>query len=144
MGLEVLEDETIFKLTEEVLGIIKEKIDMDNKLSKIVAVHRIPSKHDPYDCTDEYDEQQCLNQIYETKKNLLKQHDHKFVGDVTKKNTEPISRLLNMKKIEPVWFFNGFIFGKTTEGIRYRFDMYSSINAEISKETEGWDEEVSD
>ena len=71
----------------------------------------------------------------------MKEHDHKLVDDVTKKNTELISRLLKHEKIDSAWFFNGFIYGKTTEGKRYRFDLFSDIEAVINKKKEGEDEE---
>ena len=75
----------------------------------------------------------------------MKQQGHKLVDDVTKKNTELISRLLKHEKVHSAWFFNGFIYGKTTEGKRYRFDIYSNINGVFNKKKEGEEEEeVSD
>ena len=62
----------------------------------------------------------------------MKEQGYKLVDDVTKKNTELISRLLKYEKIDSAWFFNGFIYGKTTEGKRYRFDLFSDINALLS------------
>lgn len=66
---------------------------------------------------------------------------HKLVDDVTKKNTELISLLLKHEKIDSAWFFNGFIYGKTTEGKRYRFNLYSNIEAVINKKKDE-DEDV--
>ena len=72
----------------------------------------------------------------------MKQHGNKLVDDVTKKNTELISRLLKHEKIDSAWFFNGFIYGKTTEGRRYRFDLFSNIEGVISNKKEGGSEDT--
>ena len=47
MGVKVLENETEARLTAKVLSVIKEKVDVDIVPSEIVAIHRIPSKHNP-------------------------------------------------------------------------------------------------
>ena len=72
----------------------------------------------------------------------MKQHGNKLVDDVTKKNTELISRLLKHEKIDSAWFFNGFIYGKTIEGRRYRFDLFSNIEGVISNKKEGGSEDT--
>lgn len=132
MGVEVLEDETEMKLTENVLNIIKERTNVDIKLSEIIAIHRIPSRHDPQPVLLKLKNNSVKTRLMKHRK-TMKQHGHKLVDDVTKKNTELISRLLKHEKIDSAWFFNGFVYGKTTEGKRYRFDLYSNIEAVIDK-----------
>ena len=140
MGVEVLEDETEVKLTENVLNIIRDRTNVDIKLSEIIAIHRIPSRHDPQPVLLKLKNNSVKTRLMKHRK-TMKEHDHKLVDDVTKKNTELISRLLKHEKIDSAWFFNGFIYGKTTEGKRYRFDLFSDIEAVINKKKEGEDEE---
>ena len=140
MGVEYIDDETEARLTEKVLHIIKEKTDVDIKLSEIIAIHRIPSRHDPQPVLMKLKNNSVKTRLMKHRK-TMKQHGHKLVDDVTKKNTELISRLLKHEKIDSAWFFNGFIYGKTSEGKRYSFDLFSKIEAVISKKKEGEDEE---
>ena len=140
MGVEVLDDETEVRLTENVLNIIRERTNVDIKLSEIVAIHRIPSRHDPQPVLLKLKNNSVKTRLMKHRK-TMKQHGHKLVDDVTKKNTELISRLLKHQKIDSAWFFNGFIYGKTTEGKRYRFHLFSDIEAVMSKKKEGEDEE---
>ena len=71
----------------------------------------------------------------------MKQQGCNLVDDVMKKNTELISTLLRHEKIDTAWFFNGFIYGETTEGNRHRFDLHSDINA-VTKKKDDEEEEV--
>ena len=36
-------------------------------------------------------------------------------------------------KLDSAWFFNGSVFGKTTEGKRHKFDIYNDIGTIIRK-----------
>ena len=58
----------------------------------------------------------------------MKQQGNKLVDDLTRRNTELIYRLLSHEKIESAWFFNGVIYGKTSDGRKHKFDLFSNIN----------------
>ena len=103
MGVEVLEDETEVKLTAEILRIIKEKIDVDIEASEIVTIHRIPSKHDPKTVLVKLKNNSEKTRLMKHRR-IMKQQGHKLVDDVTKKNTELISRLQKHEKIDSAWF----------------------------------------
>ena len=140
MGVEVIEDETELKLTETILDIIREKTKVEIKLSEIIAIHRIPSKHNPQPVLLKLKNNSVKTRLMKHRK-IMKQSGNKLVDDVTKKNTELITKLLKHDKIDSAWFFNGFIYGKTKEGRRHRFDLFSNIDAMISKKKEGEDDE---
>ena len=140
MGVEVIEDETELKLTETILDIIREKTKVEIKLSEIIAIHRIPSKHNPQPVLLKLKNNSVKTRLMKHRK-IMKQSGNKLVDDVTKKNTELITKLLKHDKIDSAWFFNGFIYGKTKEGRRHRFDLFSNIDAMISKKKEGGDDE---
>ena len=55
----------------------------------------------------------------------------RMVGEVTKLNTGLIGRLLIHPKIDSAWYFNGAVYGKTSEGRRYKFDTYCNIDTVI-------------
>ena len=59
--------------------------------------------------------------------------EFRLVDDVTKLNTELINRLSSHERIESAWYFNGSVYGKTTEGKRLKFDIYSNIGAVINQ-----------
>ena len=108
---------------------------------RVVALHRIPSKHNPKPVLVKFKNNNVKTRLMKHRK-IMKQQGYKLVDDVTKKNTELISKLLKHDKIESAWFFNGFIYGKTTEGKRHRFDLFSDIDTVITpKKKEGEDEE---
>ena len=141
MGVEVLEDETEVNLTEEIISIVRQKTHVNIQPSEIVALHRIPSKHNPKPVLVKFINNSVKTRLMKHRK-IMKQQGYKLVDDVTKKNTELIGKLLKHDKIESAWFFNGFIYGKTTEGRRHKFDLFSDIDAVITpKKKEGEDDE---
>ena len=135
LGVPDLTNETETKLTTEVISIIKDKTDVDIAPTEIVAIHRIPSKLNPKPVLVKLMNNSVKTRLMKHRK-TMKQQGHKLVDDVTIRNTKLISRLLEHKKIDSAWFFNGFIYGKTTEGKRYRFDLYSDIDAVINPKKE--------
>ena len=143
MGVEVLEDETDSNLTAEIIDIVKQKTNVDIDPSDIVALHRIPSRHNPRPVLVKFKNNSIKTRLMRNRR-IMKQQGYKLVDDVTKKNTELISRLLRHEKIDSAWFFNGFIYGKTTEGKRHRFDLYSDIEAVITKKKDDEEEEEVD
>lgn len=139
MGVEALGDETDSKLTAEIIDIVKQKTNVDIDPSDIVALHRIPSRHNPRPVLVKFKNNSIKTRLMRNRR-IMKQQGYKLVDDVTKKNTELISRLLRHEKIDSAWFFNGFIYGKTTEGNRHRFDLYSDIEAVITKKKDDEEE----
>ena len=47
MGVECIDNENEAIISNKVRSIIKERTDVDIKFSEIIAIHRIPSRHDP-------------------------------------------------------------------------------------------------
>lgn len=136
MGIKDLEHETEASLTDKVISVLKEEAKVDIETSEIMAIHRIPSRHDPKPVLMKLKNNNVKTRLMKHRK-IMKQQGHKLVDDVTKKNTELISRLLRHEKIESAWFFNGAIFGKTQEGRRYKFDLFSDVNKVINKKKDG-------
>ena len=48
-------------------------------------------------------------------------------------NAKLISELLDHKSIDSAWYFNGSVFGRTTDGKRMKFDLYDDIDAVVAK-----------
>lgn len=65
------------------------------------------------------------------KKNLPKQCKFRLVDDVTKHNMGLITRLRNSGKLSSSWYFNCAVYGKTEEGIRYKFDIFDDIDKRL-------------
>ena len=63
----------------------------------------------------------------------MKSAGHRLVDDVTKLNTELISRLSEHPAIEAAWYFNGSVYGRTTAGRRVKFDLHDDINNTIKR-----------
>ena len=63
----------------------------------------------------------------------MKTAGFRLVDDVTKLNTDLINRVSLHENIDSAWFFNGSVYGKTTEGKRHKFDIYSNIGKVIRK-----------
>ena len=63
----------------------------------------------------------------------MKTAGFRLVDDVTKQNTELINKVALHENIDFAWFFNGSVFGKTTEGKRHQFDIYNDIGTIIRK-----------
>ena len=57
----------------------------------------------------------------------MKAAGYRLVDDVTKLNTGLIGRLMKHARIDSAWYFNGAVYGKTTEGRRYKFDIYCNL-----------------
>ena len=67
------------------------------------------------------------------KRKEIKTAGFRLVDDVTKLNTDLINRMSLHENINSAWFFNGSVYGKTTEGKRHKFDIYSNIDKIIRK-----------
>ena len=127
LGVRNMADETEDKLTEVVINMVKEKANVDLDPADIVAIHRIPSKHEPKPVLIKLRNTTVKTCLMRQRK-VMKQQGNKLVDDVTRRNTELINRLLSHEKIESAWFFNGVIYGKTSDGRKHKFDLFSNIN----------------
>lgn len=74
----------------------------------------------------------------------MKEAGFRLVDDVTKLNTGLIGRLLKHAKIDSAWYFNGAVYGKTTDGRRHKFDVYCNIDSVITQRKSGAAERVGD
>ena len=52
---------------------------------------------------------------------------------VTETEDETVEMLTDKIYNTLIWFFNGSVYGKTTEGKRHKFDIYSNIDKVIRK-----------
>ena len=72
----------------------------------------------------------------------MKAARHRLVDDVTKLNTGLIGRLMKHARIDSAWYFNGAVYGKTTEERRHKFDIYCNINSVIQDNAASEEEEA--
>ena len=63
------------------------------------------------------------------KRSDFKNSGNRFVDDVTKLNALLIQRLLEHSSISQAWYFNGRVFGKTTDGKRVVFDLFDDVDS---------------
>ena len=61
------------------------------------------------------------------KRKEMKTAVFRLVDDVTKLNTDLNNRVSLHENIDSAWFFNVSVYGKTDEGKRHKFDIYSNI-----------------
>lgn len=127
------QNETEQTLTETVCSLLLSKGNVDLAPSDIMAIHRIPGRP------------RCIKPVLIKLKNnsvkvkvmqqrsLMKAAGYRLVDDVTKLNTGLISRLLLHQEISAAWYFNGSVYGRTTTGIKHKFEVYSSIDETIRK-----------
>ncbi|MES9881224.1 MAG: hypothetical protein ABW185_10125 [Sedimenticola sp.] len=96
--------------------------------SKIVAIHRIPSKPNQtrpvlIKLANGNEKTKIMKQ-----RSIFKTSGNRLVDDVTKLNSELISRLLAHNRIEQAWYYNGAVYGKSIAGKRHRFDLFDRID----------------
>ena len=125
-------NETEADLISEVSSLFdKEGITVDP--SKIVAIHRIPGKtgHAKPILIKLMNNNEKSKVM--THRTAFKTMGRRLVDDVTKLNAQLITRLSEHKKIQQAWYFNGSVFGKTTDDVRHKFDLHDNIDAVINK-----------
>ena len=130
--------ETEQTLTEQVCSTLLSKGNVDLDIDDITALHRIPGKAgSPQPVLLKVKNNSVKTSIMKQRK-PMKDAGFRLVDDVTKLNTGLIGRLMKHAKIESAWYFNGAVYGKTTEGRRHKFDVYCNIDSVIvRKPTEG-------
>lgn len=132
MGIQETENESEQNLMKEVISLVRGVANVNIEPYEIMAIHRIPSKNEPKPVLMKLRNNSVKTRLMKQRR-IMKQQGHKLVDDVTKLNTGLISRLQLHEKIDSAWFFNGAIYGKTTEGRRHKFDLFNDINKVIDK-----------
>ena len=125
-------NETEADLISEVSSLFnKEGITVDP--SKVIAIHRIPGKTGhAKPILIKFMNNNEKSKIM-THRTAFKTMGRRLVDDVTKLNAQLITRLSEHPKIQQAWYFNGSVFGKTTDDIRHKFDLHDNIDAVIKK-----------
>lgn len=131
LGVKEQENETTDTVSREVCALLEVKAGISLRPEQIIAIHRIPGKAgSPKPILVRLRNNSDKGMVMRKRKEI-KAAGFKLVDDVTKLNAGLISRLSLHGSIDSAWFFNGFVYGKTTEERRFRFDLYDSIDAVI-------------
>ena len=133
MGVPEEREETVEMLADNTLSILYGKAGVAVDPRNVVAIHRIPGKAGmPKPVLMKMSNNHEKTKIMKKRKEM-KAAGFRLVDDVTKMNTELINRLSLHENIDSAWYFNGSVFGKTTEGKRHKFDIFSNIGKIIRK-----------
>lgn len=136
MGLVEQITENTESLTRDVCSFFEVKANVRLRPEQIVALHRLPGKPgQPKPVLMKMRNSNDKTTVMKSRKQI-KEAGYKLVDDVTKLNGGLIGRLLLHDQIESAWYFNGYVYGKTTDGKRHRFDLYDSINQVIAPASE--------
>lgn len=120
-------NETEEKLKASFCDKLKDK-DLSFDPNKILAIHRIPGKTgQPKPVLVKLTNNNEKIKIMQKRKEF-KTSGNRLVDDVTKLNVDLIKRLLEHRKIEQAWYFNGNVYGKTESGRRCKFDLFDNID----------------
>ena len=128
MNIREKQKETEEDLITEVCGIMQDKgVPLDPQ--KIMAIHRIPGKPDApkpvlVKLTNNNEKSKIMR-----KRSDFKNAGNRLVDDVTKLNALLIQRLLEHSSIAQAWYFNGRVFGKTTDDKRVMFDLFDDVDS---------------
>ena len=123
MGVTERSDETVEMQTDNVCNILYQKAGVEIEQRDIVAIHRIPGKaRMPKPVLIKVKNSHEKSKIIKKRKEM-RNAGFRLVDDVTKLNTELINRLSSHEGIESAWYFNGSVYGKTTEGKRLKGEV---------------------
>ena len=140
-----IEEETVETdrtLTDTVTSLLLSKGNVDIDPQDIIALHRIPGKSgSPKPVLMKLKNNSVKSAIMKQRQ-AMKAAGHRLVDDVTKMNTGLIGRLMKHARIDSAWYFNGAVYGKTTEGRRHKFDIYCNINSVIQDNAASEEEEA--
>lgn len=132
MGVPEDGEETEDRLIENINHILETKAGVPLNRNSVMAIHRIPGKSGmPKPVLLKLRNNNDKSKIMKKRKEM-KQGGYRLVDDVTKENTKLINRLNLHKDIDSAWYFNGSVYGKSTEGRRCRFDLFSIIEEVIA------------
>lgn len=136
MGVPEQGTETIENLSSHVCNILRTRINLAIDPQNIEAIHRIPGKpNNPRPVLVKMRNNHEKTKIMR-KRREMKELGYRLVDDVTKLNTELIGRLSHHEHISSAWFFNGNIYGKTSDGKRHKFGLHSNISQVIHNRTD--------
>ena len=103
-------------LVETVTSTLLSKANVDLDPQDIIAVHRIPgTQGSPKPVLLKLKNNSVKTKIMKQRQ-AMKAAGFRLVDDVTKLNTGLIGRLMKHARIDSAWYFNGAVYGKTTEG----------------------------
>ena len=135
LNIEELTTETENTLTETITSTLLSKANIDLDPQDIIALHRIPGKSGATRPVLLKLKNNSVKTAIMKQRQAMKAAGYRLVDDVTKLNTGLIGRLMKHARIDSAWYFNGAVYGKTTEGRRHKFDIYCNINSVIQDNT---------
>ena len=131
MDIAEIPNETEQDLVNTVSDLFKKK-DVIIEPSKIMAIHRIPGKEGharPVLVKFMNNNAKTKVMVHRT---AFKQMGNRLVDDVTRLNAQLIERLSTHARIQQAWFFNGAVYGRSTDNRRHKIDLFDDIK-EITK-----------
>ena len=123
------DDSTLLNKVSDLLG----KQDITLSPHQVIAIHRIPGKPGSPKPVLMKVTNTTVKSTIMRKRKVMKSAGHRLVDDVTRLNTELITRLFDHPAIEAAWYFNGTVYGKTTAGRRIKFDLHDDIDDTIKR-----------
>ena len=119
-------------LCDDFVKLVKKDLGVTVKNDEIQAIHRIPGKEGySRPVIVKVKNTEVKSRIMRKRKDLKK--EVKFYDDITQRNLGLMARLHKSEKFEGVWFFNDSVYGKTSEGMRYKFDIFDNITERLKQ-----------
>ncbi|KAK3101169.1 hypothetical protein FSP39_022471 [Pinctada imbricata] len=128
-----LKEERSENTKEVVKKVFLEKGGIEVEDNEITAVHRIPGRREDHrPILIKFRNTDAKSKVMR-KRRMIKEAGGgiRLVDDVTKMNTELITRLKNHDKISGAWYFNSYVYGQHGNK-RIRFDIFDDINSKIA------------
>ena len=123
------DDSTLLNKVTDLLG----KQDITLSPHQVIAIHRIPGKPGSPKPVLMKVTNTTVKSTIMRKRKVMKSAGHRLVDDVTRLNTELITRLFDHPAIEAAWYFNRSVYGKTTAGRRIKFVLHDDIDDTIKR-----------
>ena len=101
----------------------------------VVAIHRIPGKKDcPRPILIKLRNPEAKARVMRKRSGIksLQSGTVKVTDDVTKDNSDLISKLLENEKVSAAWYFNGAVYGQCNSR-RIKFDLFDDIDKKVRK-----------
>jgi hypothetical protein len=131
IGVHEADRENTWKVVQDVLK-TNAKVNLEDR--EIVAAHRIPGvKGKPRPIIVKVLNPNIKTRVMKKRSDVKRNGKGlKLVDDVTKKNSELITTLLNHEHIDSAWYFNGSVFAKLKgNDRRVKFDIFDDIDNKI-------------
>ena len=122
----------------EVVNEILTEVGVAIEENEVMAIHRIPGQKDrPRPILVKLRNNEAKSKVMRKRTAIKSLSTNgntgvKITDDVTRQNTELISRLLMDERITAAWYFNGSIYGQNG-GRRIKFDIYDDIEKKTRK-----------